>query len=240
MQSVSVRSAIFVLGLLSTLSAVGSPINIFGTGVNGSGTALAGGSVDPHWTVTGGPTAYVGQGATVSEASSIGVPVGWPISGGAYVSPSGLAPFAQWIAPVPNPLSMTETADTEFDYSTTFSLTGLQLNTVEVKGFWSADNQTLGLYLNGVLVPGTTVPGTPPNFEFQTLTPFDLTTGFVGGNNILSVHTLNKNTGNPNPSGVIVQASGTGIADVPEPGTLAVVASGLTLLGFVYKRRRRT
>ncbi len=237
MRLVSVRSAIFV-GLLSTLSAVGSPI-IFGSGVNGSGTALALGAGDPHWMVSGGPS-YVGQGATPTEASSLGVPVGWPISGGAYASPSGLAPFAQWIAPVPAPLSMSESADTEFDYSTTFDLTGFQLSTVEVKGFWSADNQTLGLFLNGIMIPGTTITGTPAHFQFESLTPFDLTTGFIGGVNTLSVHTLNANTGNPNPSGVIVQVSATGIADVPEPGTLAVVSSGLLLLGLVHKRRRRS
>lgn len=238
MRSVSSRSALCVFGLLSTLSAVGSPI-IFGTGVNGSGTALATGSVDPHWIVSGGPTAYVGAGANAIEASAIGVPLGWPITGGPYASPSGSAPFAQWIAPVPDPLTMTSSADAEFDYSTTFDLTGFQLNTVEVKGFWSADNETLGLYLNGVLIPATTIAGTPADFEFLTLSPFDLTTGFTGGVNTLSVHTLNKNTGNPNPSGVIVQVSSTGIAAVPEPGTLAVVSSGLLLLGLVSKRKRR-
>jgi hypothetical protein len=159
--------------------------------------------------------------------------------GGAYVGPNGSAPFAQWIAPTPDPLSMTETADTEWDYTTTFDLTGLLLNTVEVKGFFAADNQTLGVFLNGVMMPGTAVPGTPPNFSFQTLTPFDFITGFVPGTNTLSIHTLNANTGNPDPNGVIFQADGTGFAAVPEPGTLAVIASGLTLLGVVYKRRRR-
>jgi hypothetical protein len=135
---------------------------------------------------------------------------------------------------------MNEFADKEYDYSTTFDLTGLLLNTVEVKGFFSADNQALGLFLNGIMIPGTTVLGTPPGFGFQVLTPFDLKTGFVGGVNILSLHTLNMNTGNPDPSGALVQASGTGIAAIPEPATLAVVASGLTLLGVVYKRRRRS
>jgi hypothetical protein len=239
MRSVSLRSAMCVFGLFSTFAASASTIGVFGTGVDGSGNALAAGSVDPHWTVAGGPNAFVGQGATVSEASTISMPGGWPFTAGGWIAPSVLAPVAQWIAPTPDLFSMSESADTEFDYSTTFSLTGLQLNTVELKGFFAADNQTLGLYLNGVLIPGTTQPGTPANFEFNTLSPFDVTSGFVGGVNTLSLHTLNANTGNPNPSGGILQVSGTGIAAIPEPGTLAVVASGLTLLGMVHKRRRR-
>jgi len=237
MRSVFLRSAMCAFGLFSTFAASASTIGIFGTGVDGSGNALAVGSVDPHWTVAGGAS-YVSHGATVAEASAIGVPVGWPITGGAYVGPSNSAPFAQWIAPTADPLSMTETTDTEWDYTTTFDLTGLLLNTVEVKGFFTADNQTLGVYLNGVMMPGTTIPGAPPTFSFQTLTPFDATTGFVPGINTLSIHTLNANTGNPDPNGVLFQASGTGLAAVPEPGTLAVVSSGLTLLGLVYKRRR--
>jgi PEP-CTERM motif len=229
------RIQLFAACCLTVLPLSGAPINVFGTGLDSSRNLLPGGSADAHWTLTmGGSVAYVAQGATAAESGTNGVPVGWPLIPGQWVTSS----FAQWIAPVADVVSITGSG--EYDYQTTFFVAPGSSN--ELTGNWSTDNLALGIYLNGNLLPNTTPSGTP---AFHYLTSFDITSGFVPGvNNTLSFHVQNSSLHNtfpaPNPTGLLVEISGTSTtALAPEPGTMLVAGFGLALAGLAYRRRRR-
>ena len=222
-----------VCGLLA-LPLSGTTITVFSTGLDNSGSFLPGGSVDPHWTMTlGGSTAYVAVGATQAEHDAYNVPVGWPLIPDWWTTSS----LAQWIAPIADVTSIKGSG--EYDFQTTFTLAGLLPGTAEIKGNWTADNATLGIFLNGVLVPNTT---TTDLGGYKYLTSFDIKSGFVPGLNTLSFHVQNSAVGNtypdPNPTGLIVEITGTA-APVPEPGTMIAAGVGLALVVWAYRRRNK-
>ena len=226
------RILLFAACCLTVLPLSATPITVFGTGLDSSGNFLPGGSADGHWTLTmGGSIAYVAQGASVAESAANGVPVGWPLIPGWWTASSS----AQWIAPAADVVSIIGSG--EYDYQTTFIIPPGSSN--ELKGNWTADNMTLGIYLNGNLVPNTT---TSDIHGFQYLTSFDITNGFVPGLNTLSFHVQNSSLDNvfpnTNPTSLLVEISGTSTA-APEPGTMLVAGFGLALASLAYRRRRR-
>jgi len=66
------------------------PISLFNTGVNASGTILAGGSSDPHWTIVSGTGINTPQAAVVvNDQSGLGLYTQDSISRWIWVNAAG-------------------------------------------------------------------------------------------------------------------------------------------------------
>jgi hypothetical protein len=124
-------------------------------------------------------------------------------------------------------------------YATTFALTpGAYALT---GGLWASDNQGVQAILNGAFV-------IPPvtNNGFGSFAPLSITSGFNtagAGLNTLTFVIWNENYATPvppgihgSPSGLDIQAT---VTAVPEPAAIAVVVSGLPLIGLFWAARRR-
>jgi hypothetical protein len=125
-----------------------------------------------------------------------------------------------------------EGVDGPYNYTTTFSLSGLIASTASITGKLSADDQVVGVELNGVLV----VPAiTTPDQSYTTLQSFSITSGFVSGTNTLEFLTSNNHG---IVTGFIADMTGTATA-VPEPTSLAMLltgACGLLTFRRLFKR----
>jgi len=229
-QSIAMLGTIFGLSC-ERLSASTVPIAIYNTGVDDSGTFLSTGDVDPHYTLTMGD-AYVAYGATLAEATGQSLPLGWPI-GDRYATSGS----AQWIAPNADIVSLRGTDS--YTYTTTFDLTGIDPNTVSLSGMYSVDNYSGGIYLNGVLLPGTS---STDIFQYTYLTSFDITSGFVNGINTLAFEVDNSpayvTADSPqNPTGLLVQLDGTG-DPTPEPADAWLVFAAVVAIAIQGRRAR--
>jgi hypothetical protein len=217
------RHVLLFLGAIALLCACpwgveANPILIFDTGVNGSGTPLADGTIgDPHYSLTSVPG---GSTTAIRVRTSAG---GFPV-------PPWLGDnsTSAWIGP------NNDTADDgpvgSYTYRTTFDLTGLNPATANLSGQWSTDNNGLNILINGI-----------PTGFFTGFTSFSdgfsaftISSGFVSGINTLDF-VVNNGGG---PTGLRVEVSGTAAA-VPEPTSLALFG----MIGFgavaVYGWRRR-
>ena len=207
-----------VTSLLLALS-VHTPAQAAGPVLHNTGTGLVSNDVDPHYTIVGspvfGPNAYV-----KTEAD------GPPISAGGWLLDS---PASAWLAP-----------STRFDfgdipgitdditYQTSFDLSGFQTSGGSITGRWAADDTGLEIRLNGVAVPGLALA------RYDDWTPFTITSGFVDGLNTLSFSTRST----LNPTGLRVEFTASEfIPAVPEPGSWALMFSGLLAVGGLARRR---
>ncbi len=251
--SVPLRRAI-TLCIVSVVMAVimpkafGAAITIYSTGYG-----LEPGDQDPNYTLTvnalnNGTATFVAEGAPVAELASTGAPqTGWPLNGTWATDPN-----ASWIAPQANVVAIAGTgADTQYLYTTTFDLAGLDPTTAQLSGYWTADNYIAQVQLNGQTVFSSNScmsPSPQTGYFFQGLYPFDIGSGFQSGENTLSFSVTNSNCYNTqpmtNPTGLFVDISGT--ADslseplgevVPEPGTLFSVALLLGLVLCIYRAK---
>ena len=111
-------------------------------------------------------------------------------------------------------------------FRTTFNLTGFDPNTASITGQWAADNFLDAILINGVSIG--TIPNDPNGFNYISLTPFAINSGFTAGLNTLDF--VVRDIGFI--SGFRVDSlSGTAqpiSQDVPEPSAVL----GLVLLGF--------
>jgi hypothetical protein len=172
------------------------PSICFGTGVAADGTLLAAPAVDPHYILAAsadpnfpGPDAIV-----ISNA--------WPIASGVWALNG---PNSVWIAPQADQSGTTYTngtyggnAEGDYDYETSFDLTGQNLSMVFISGGWATDNTGTDILVNGVSSGNT-------NGSFSILTPFILTAtnGLVAGPNTLDF-LVNNAPSTPNPTGLRV------------------------------------
>ncbi len=191
-----------------------SPIPIFGTGhVMGSANNLIGpGAVDGNFTLVSCPAAE----ACVSNGNS-GSSSGYD----AFVTLTGQYPFplwypnttsAYWIGPANGGNEATIDAQGVYDYRETFDLTGFDLSTVEIGGYFATDSSGT-IKLNGATVG-------PSNSSPSSLTAFSLTTGFVQGINTIDFIVTNGPTAAAeNPTGLFVELSGTGSLTSSQPST---------------------
>ena len=213
MQKTKFRFAAFVLvcGLMWAPNAFGDSITIFNTGESSGGPALATGQTDSHY-------------------SLISAPAGVPLSAIATV-PNGAwtanTATADWISPGSSGGSNWPVGN--YDYRTTFNLTGENPSTAQLSGSWTSDNDGC-IYLNG------TNTGDCVGFaSFGSLHSFSITSGFVSGVNTLDF--IIDNGGGP--TGVIAEVSGTVSSGsvVPEPSTFVLV--GTSLLGLCGMLRNK-
>ena len=204
---------LFSILIVIAAHAQAAPIAIFSTGVDGTGTVLADGTADPHYTVTPAPDP-LGPFARTSA--------------GAYPIPPWLADSvaSAWITPT----TFDSNLSGIYTFRTTFDLTGLDHTTALITGQWAADDIGVDIEINGI---GTGQGFTPPPPGFVAYRNFSITSNFVSGMNTLDFIV--------NDTGVIgglrVEIQRAEADPIPEPATLALM--GLGLAGAGYQRRRK-
>ena len=213
-----------VLGAVMALLACGGRADasiqitdLFNTGVDAGGAALAGGVADPHYTM-------VEQPGTSYTAVTIASPPGVWVANNAG---------SRWIGP--NSDSQGRAEEGVYAYETTFTLPSFaDLSSVVISGLWATDNQGLDIVINGVStgqMTGTT--------DFNTLTSFSITDNFVHGTNTIRFR-LENLPATPNPTGLRVDQIQGSFSAVPEPATVAMWSLfGLAGVAFGVRRRLR-
>lgn len=214
------------LGAIATLvlsgTAYASAINtLYNTGVNFGGSPLPNGTVgDPHYVLTTVP----GGTTTVMVRTSAGSP-SFPI-------PPWLPDdfTSAWIGPDNDQSLDGPASPANYDYRTTFDLTGFIPASALLTGRWSADDAGVNILINGVSTGITAV-------NFTSWTTFAITTGFVAGVNTLDFIVRNQ-AGPQTPTGLRVEISGTGTLATPEPASLVLMGAGLAALTALRRRVR--
>jgi len=198
-----------------------SALTLYNTGVDDSGSPLAPGAVDLHYTLIDSPdVVFNGPEAFVTNN-------GFPI--GAWIVNSATS---KWISPRPD--AGNNNASGQYTYRTTFDLTGFDPDSALINGLWTSDNNGVDILVNGVSTGNTTA------FEYFRIgfMSFTLDDHFVAGINTIDF-VVNNGTAVVNPTGLRVELSGTAVAmPVPEPGTWAMLVVGLGLVGLGTARNR--
>lgn len=170
---VTILSGAIMPALSQTISPRSAPAPITTTwnlcsGIDSSGKYLPSGSTDLHWQTYlydsyTGNTSYVGPAYVLSSGNTGG-------SSWVYDTKS------QWISTAdsayPNPTG----GYAQVVYRTMVDLTGYNLDTVKLGGFWSADDWGAEIHLNGRVVNNA-------GNSWTYTTPFSINSGFVQGLN---------------------------------------------------------
>jgi hypothetical protein len=190
---------------------------LFNTGVNASGTPLPDGTIgDPHYVLVSVP----GGTSAILVRTSAG---GYPIP--PYIGDDSLS---AWIGPNNDPQLDGPTGI--YDYRITLDLSGFAPGTAVITGGWTSDNDGVAILLNGI---NTGNPATSFT-QFSTgFAPFSVTSGFLPGLNTLDF--LIDNGGGP--TALRVEMTGTVSGQVPEPGSLILLGTGLAGFAGVIRRK---
>jgi hypothetical protein len=227
-RSMRMRRSIFSVALVVAwtlaASAQAATIDVFSTGVDGTGSALAAGATDTHYTVNGG-------GAIVASNDP------WVVTD---------TPTAQWIAPtVDQAFNNTYVAGTgdlpgTYTYETTFDLTGLDHTTAVIMGDYATDDGG-EIWLNGVMVG-------PASTTHSSTTAFTIASGYLSGINTLQFIVVNADPGavswagpnGENPTGLYVNITSTYARPIPEPNSLIFFGTGVLVVGMAIRKRATT
>lgn len=210
-----------IVSILCIGYASAAAINVFNTGVDASGSVVAGGTVgDLHYTMTTVPSGTTDIKA--ATAASEGFPIG------PWLADNTLS---RWIGPNVTDL---DGPVGNYVYRTTFDLTGLDYTTAALSGQWSTDNTGTDILINSVST-GLSATG------FTSWSTFSIVSGFVAGINTLDFLVYNAPpTGGP--TGLRVEIAGEANkapAPVPLPAAFSLLGGALSLLGFFGWRRKR-
>ena len=226
------RKAVFCLiGTLFVFAAISTAATIR-TGVNAGNTVLAPGTTDPTWTIS------TDGGATFSSTKVL-----YPAQ--ICCGMETVAGTAAWVS---DPSIVDGNAATAWGIDQmvyirrTIDLTGFDLSTVALGGTWRIADWTMGIYLNGNLIPGTNIgkgdQGTQGTwfsdhaFSVAAGSPF-----FVAGLNTLEFQAQSINSVY---DGIWFDGTLTGRqvgGDVPEPSSLLLLAGGVAAMALKAHRR---
>jgi hypothetical protein len=206
--------------------ALAAPVTLFNTGVNGVGTPLPGGSVDPHWSVVAGPSIVAPVPAVVLlDQSPLGLYAQDVDSRWIWVEGDGTAAVGE-----------------PYTFRLTFDLTGLDPATAVITGRWGVDN-TGFIRLNGSTAGIGSGELSLPDVLLENFTAFHdftLDSGFVAGINTLEfVATDDSNPGGLNVNDLVGTANTVG-PPVPEPSALVPIGVGaVAVLAYCWRRVTR-
>lgn len=173
-----------ITSVVARLSLLEKVPSLHSTGIDADGNSLAGGAVDPSWSLMVNP-----------DGGSTTVYVGYDGYPGAWMANSA---GSKWVGPRAN-LSDAGIAGGDYRYRTTFDLTGRDTNSVIIVGRWLSDNWGDPVLLNGTEV------NVPPSFNFNAWTSFELNSAnatFLPGINTLDFVVNNAGAG---PGGLRVE-----------------------------------
>jgi hypothetical protein len=215
------RLCVVFLAALCVNTAMAAVITLR-TGVDGSLNPLADGSSDPFWQVS-----VQGGAFTAAKVSFVPDQVDFGME--------TVTSEAKWIT---DPSVVDGSVNTGWGVSQlaiarrTFDLTGFNLSTTSLSGIWRLADDTAGLFLNGTLIPGTSVGTT-----WAVNTAVNVPAGsalFVSGINTLELRGTSRNS---QWDGFWFSGTVSGDTAVPEPGSAFLIVPALA--GIVFALRRR-
>ena len=209
--------AIAVAGALldSAPASAGAVINSFyDTGVDNNHAVLANGAAEQHYTIFSAPGSATYTTRVATTANGFPLPP-W----------LGDDTSSAWIGP--NTDSSLDGPAGTYDYRTTFTLAaGYNPQSVSLLGQWAMDDSAMSVIVNGMV---TNVTGN----GYSSWSSLKVTNGFVTGLNTIDFLVYNGS----GPTGLRVEATVT--ADLPEPGSLVVLASALVGAGLLRRGQIR-
>lgn len=176
------------------------PIDIWNTGM---GASL--GADDPHWTITAGSEDYgpYPRPATITDGDTRSYEDNKP-------------EISQWISVSAKGYPGVPPESTH-TFETTFDLTGYDLDTVYVVGYFLVDDAINELRINGHPVEFKRWVTTWDVFDFKSFHPIEITDHFVEGKNVISIDVFNspsrpETPQDPNPTALRVEWQAFGCA----------------------------
>lgn len=209
------KKRIFIAVTLMFVTASASA-DLFNTGVDDSGVALPHGTADPHYALTSVP----GGGSSTAFA----------IESHPLWAPAPAD--ARWIAPTPY---TTDDASGYFVFEQTFNVAST--SGLIVSGRWATDNSG-EIFLNDSSTGIVREFGVSGSWGFQSLEAFEITEGFLPGENKLEFVVRNGSSSwpwsyFPGPMGLLV----TDMTVVPVPGAALLGMLGLSVAGLKLRGR---
>jgi len=185
-----------------------------------------------------GPT-----GAADGNFTIVSTPAGSTLAP-AYVLPSNQYPVnnyfggsdsatSEWIAPqdtYQGPGGRLSDATGDFEYQTTFDLTGYDPTSAVLNGEWGYDNSEVEILLNGIEIQGPSGTDGYNSFAAYSAGAGD----FVSGINTIDF--IVNNTGGPTAFNTFATVTANA---TPEPSPLVALGVGLLGVGMMMVRKRR-